>query len=78
MSWSTRKRPPYTQYGIKRVPCIRCGRPSTFQWQICADNNVHRAVCKLCDIALNTLVLRFMRDPDAATKIAAYHKKVTA
>ena len=28
-----KRRQPY----IPRVPCSRCGRPSAYQWQVCAD-----------------------------------------
>ena len=70
------RRKPYTEAGIRRVPCFRCGRPSKCQWQVCADNNVYRPICKECDIALNTLVLMFMRDPDRAQKLVAYQKRL--
>jgi hypothetical protein len=68
---------PYSQAGIRRLPCFRCGRPSEYQWQVCADNNVYRPICKRCDILLNKLVLRFMRDPDREQKIAQYVKRIT-
>lgn len=70
------RRKPYTQAGIRRRPCFRCGRPSHYQWQVCADNNVYRTICRRCDILLNKLVLRFMRDPDREQKIAQYVKRV--
>ena len=69
------RRKPYTQIGIRRVPCFRCGEPSFFQWQICADGNRFRGLCKPCDIALNDLVLKFMRDPERASKIQAYRSR---
>ena len=28
------RRPPYTEIGIKRIPCARCGKPSVHQWQV--------------------------------------------
>jgi len=67
---------PYTAAGILRTPCIRCSAPSRYQWQICADGNKWRALCARCDVALNAMVLRWARDPDAATKTAAYRKYV--
>lgn len=67
---------PYTQAGIRRLPCFRCGRPAEHQWQVCADKNVYRPICTRCDIALNALVLRFMRDPDRAQKLAEYRKRL--
>lgn len=52
--------------------CIRCGRPAREVFDICADGNVPRHVCKLCDIALNAIVLDFMRIPNAAQKMLEY------
>lgn len=69
------KRPrykPYTKRGIRRIPCPRCGKPSTCQWQVCADNRQYRTCCDACDVELNRLVLRFFRIPNAAAKLAAY------
>ena len=54
------RRKPYTDKGIKRVPCFRCGKPSVQQWQICVLNNEYKGVCKDCDFELNKLVLEFM------------------
>ena len=72
------RRTPYTVRGISRVPCFRCGSPSRFQWQVCADGRQYRPVCLACDVALNDLTLRFMRDPDRKAKMAAYRKRVMA
>lgn len=55
-----RKRP-YSNAAIAKVPCARCGRPSVHQWQACANGRRYVAICLACDIALNKLVLRFMR-----------------
>lgn len=66
------RRKPYTERGISRVPCRRCGAPSKFQWQVCADGNVWRGLCLACDVALNALVLGFMGDPDLIAKMEAY------
>ena len=66
------RKEPYTAIGIKRLPCFRCGKPATQQWQICSDGNLNRPMCDDCDIELNELVLRFMRDPDANKKIKEY------
>ena len=56
----------------KRRECARCGKPATEQFSTCADGNIGRAVCEICDIALNALVMDFMRLPDAAQKIVDY------
>jgi hypothetical protein len=72
------RRKPYTQIGIKRLKCFRCGAQAKYQWQICSDENTFRPVCKVCDIELNELVLRFMRFPEEEIerKMVAYRKKV--
>jgi hypothetical protein len=70
------RRRPYTKRGILRVPCARCGEPSRFQWNVCADGNRYRGVCLACDVALNDLVLRWMGDPEADAKIAAYRERL--
>lgn len=53
------RRTPYTKRGIRRVPCLRCGRPSSQQWQICSDGNQWRGVCTDCDVELNRMVAKF-------------------
>ena len=58
------RKKPYTDRGIKRVPCFRCGRPSMQQWQICALNNIYKGLCRGCDIELNMMVLQFMKIPE--------------
>lgn len=42
------------------MKCVRCGKPASAQWQICADKNIYRPVCQECDIAINKIVLSFM------------------
>ena len=54
---------PYTETGIKRVPCLRCGKPSRQQWQICALGNRYYGICNTCDVKLNRIVLTFMNIP---------------
>jgi len=68
------RRKPYTEIGIKRVPCFRCGEPSFRQWQICSLNNEYKGLCREHDIDLNRLVLKFMRIPtkDIHTLIVNY------
>jgi len=67
------RRKPYTAIGIKRVPCSRCGEPSHAQWQVCADGNQYRGLCKKCDIELNNMVLKFMeRIPRRVEKMLDY------
>lgn len=72
------RRTPYTEIGIRRVPCFRCGRsPSYASWTICADGNGYRPMCKECDVALNELVLRWAGDPEVDRKMRAYRETVT-
>jgi len=71
------RRKPYTQIGIRRLPCFRCGRkPSVYQWRVCADGNVWRPLCGPCDVAMNAAVLRFMRHPHWKAIMAEYRRKV--
>jgi len=68
------RKKPYTEIGISRVPCLRCKKPSTQQWQICADNNQYRGICTECDIKLNEMTLKFMGFKDWKKKLDKYIK----
>lgn len=63
--WAIRRKKPYTEQGISRKNCIRCGEQALYQWQICSDGNNYRPVCGQCDIEMNAMVLKFMRHPHA-------------
>lgn len=39
---------------------MRCGNPSSQQWQICALDNKWVGICDDCDIELNRMVLEFV------------------
>ena len=54
------RKKPYTQIGIRRLKCFRCGKKAEYQWQICSDGNQYRPLCKDCDIAMNEMVLKWM------------------
>jgi hypothetical protein len=76
MSWLKRGRTkPYSNAGVRRSKCVRCGAEASATWQICADNNHYRAICTTCDIDLNGLVLRWANDPNAEEKIKKYRAK---
>jgi hypothetical protein len=75
MSWDVERREPYTVTGIRRLACIRCGGTAEEQWQICADRNRFRPICLSCDVALNRLVLEFMRHPNVEEVIQRYTKE---
>lgn len=66
---------PYTERGIRRVPCLRCGQPSRYQWNICSLAGRH-GVCIECDIELNRTTLAFMRVPNAVWLADEYEDRV--
>ena len=70
------RKKPYTTIGISRVPCFRCGKPSTRQWQICSLNNEYHGLCTECDIKLNALVLKFFRVPNANIICKQYARRM--
>ena len=70
------RKKPYTVIGIKRLKCIRCGAKAHFQWQICADHNQYRPICKQCDIELNELVLEFMGFENRKEMMEEYKKRI--
>jgi len=71
---------PYTEAGVRRVPCARCGKPGHACWNICADSvgsrTRYRALCAACDVALNVLVMRWAFGDTREADIAAYSAKV--
>ncbi len=69
---------PYTERGISRVPCSRCGKPSRYQWQVCANDRRFLGVCEECDIGLNRVALEFMGVPNSKELMLAYRAKVEA
>jgi hypothetical protein len=75
-SWKIHgRRKPYTIIGIRRLPCVRCGKPAHATWAACADNRILRPLCLDCDIALNVLVLQWMGFDDWEQKIIKYCKE---
>lgn len=70
------RKKPYTQIGIVRMKCFRCGEAAKFQWQICADNNMYRPICMSCDIKLNKMVLKWAGFDNWRDKIEKYKSKV--
>jgi hypothetical protein len=63
---------PYTEIGIGRVKCFRCGDKATQQWQVCADNRIYRPMCDNCDIELNEIVLKWAGFKDWKEKMDKY------
>ena len=74
--WKQSRKHPYTDIGVRRLKCIRCGKPARFQWQICADKNNYRPLCVACDVALNSIVLRWMRHPEATKLVEVYAREL--
>jgi len=70
--WKRRRREPYTEAGVRRLLCVRCGAQAAFQWQICSDGNNYRPLCAGCDVALNRLVLEWMQHPNAEALAEKY------
>ena len=66
------RKTPYTEIGIKRLKCFRCGEKASYQWQICSDGNIFRPLCTKCDIEMNEIVLKFMKFPNWQEKINNY------
>jgi len=69
------RRRPYTEIGIRRLKCVRCGEQAKEQWSACADGNVWRPICPACDVKLNAMALKFMRVPDWKAKMRRYTKR---
>ena len=69
------RKTPYTELGIKRLKCCRCGGKAKYQWQICSDGNQYRPLCDKCDILLNKMVLKFMNFVDWKEKYITYVRK---
>lgn len=69
---------PYTEAGIRRLKCVRCGKQGYSQWQICADGNQYRVLCKSCDVAVNRWVMAFAFNfgNEHDEKMAAYTRRV--
>lgn len=70
------KRKPYTEEQIAELPCYKCGKKSTFQWNACADGNIWRPLCKACDVALNVLVVQFLDPEGWVAKLKAYCRRI--
>lgn len=72
--WAKKRKKPYTEAGIKRLGCARCGNPAQYQWQICSDGNNYRPICLDCDIELNRAVLEFFGHPERERLMVEYEK----
>jgi hypothetical protein len=72
------RRKPYTEIGIRRLPCVRCGSKARFQWQICADGNIWRPLCGECDVALNAMVMRWVWGDTREDDIRRYREEKLA
>lgn len=46
------------------------------QWQICADGQTYRPICKLCDVLLNELVVRWIWGYTREDELRLYRERV--
>ncbi len=69
---------PYTERGIRRIPCPRCGKPSVHQWQICATGRIFMPMCAKCDVELNEYILTFFNYPNREALMDTYIRKAFA
>jgi hypothetical protein len=72
------RRRPYTAIGIGRKKCCRCGEKAVYQWNCCANGNWWVPLCVKCDVAINRVMLRFMRHPNERLLMERYKLKVAA
>jgi hypothetical protein len=75
------RRRPYGEKQIFKVPCIHCGKPSFYQWQLncCAAPDLrgtYFGVCPDCDIILNKHTLEFRKADEANILLEEYTRKV--
>lgn len=70
------RKEPYTERGISRIPCVRCGEPSKYQWSICANRGRNLGVCPKCDIELNRIFLDFANFANKQELLDAYKVRV--
>lgn len=70
--WNTKRKKPYSEIGIRRLRCARCGSEARYQWQICADDRLFRPLCAKCDVQLNALVLAWVNHPQGYSKLRKY------
>jgi hypothetical protein len=71
---SHKRRTPYTERGISRIPCVKCGSPSHHQWRICCTN-AYTAVCRPCDETINAIIAKWAFGPDEANKLLAKYRQ---
>lgn len=68
---------PYANFELEDQDCFRCSLPAETQWQVCADGNTYRPLCRSCDLALNSLVLEWMGHPERDHLMAQYTVEMT-
>ena len=73
-NWGLKRKKPYMEATIHTLKCARCGNPAYAQWNICADNNYFRPICKACDIALNEIVLKWFKHPNTKVLMKEYKR----
>ncbi len=66
----------YPEEEISKIPCSKCGKPSSQQWEICCNNNMYLGVCTECDYKLNVLIAEFMNLPNRDELLKEYKQKL--
>lgn len=59
------------------MKCIRCGGQARYQWQICSDGNIFRALCAKCDVELNEMVMRWVWGDAREDDLVRYRDRVS-
>ena len=70
------RREPYTERGIGRVPCVKCGAPAAHQWRICCSG--WSAVCLPCDLAINRMVASWAFGEATAARLIERYERTQA
>lgn len=65
------RRQPYTEAGLRRLSCVRCGEPAAEQWNVRSCRAGldwgYLPLCTVCDGHLNDIVLEFFDRMPART-----------
>ncbi len=66
------RKKPYTEIGIRRLKCRRCGKKCVAQWSACANNMQYIPMCLDCDIEINRMVLEYFNIPNRKLLMKEY------
>ena len=60
------------------IPCVHCGANSQCQWVVCANGPDFIPMCIDCDIALNHLILSFLKFENCEDLMKQYKESLVA